>query len=135
MQSANDHNMSDPVLPPPLAATVKKDAISLRTENDRLQEENLSLRQTNDILKRQVEELRSLRDRGLLHDLKAASPEDLYPSEELMDMCARLLPEMHARIDEVLKETEQRKFTVIDRDQVQREPASSNRMQTSNAQV
>lgn len=86
-------------------------------ELEMLTEENAALCRSNERIREEVEELRTLRDRGLLQDLQSASPEGLIPSSELAGMLAQNLTNVFAGIDAVLAETTQRKFTVTDRPQ------------------
>ncbi|VDC02541.1 unnamed protein product [Peniophora sp. CBMAI 1063] len=86
-------------------------------EVEKLTAENAALCRSNERIREEVEELRTLRDRGLLQDLKSASPNGLVPSGELAGLLAQNMANVFAGIDAVLAETAQRKFTVIDRPQ------------------
>ncbi|VDC00269.1 unnamed protein product [Peniophora sp. CBMAI 1063] len=86
----------------------------LKTENETLLAENGVLRGANERLTREIEELRSLRDNGLLQDLSASSPQGLIPSGELAEKLAQNMANVFAGIDAVLEETKQRKFEVFD---------------------
>lgn len=90
-------------------------------ELEALTEENALLCRSNERVRGEVEELRTLRDRGLLQDLKSATPDGLVPSSELTGMLGKNLTDVFAGIDAVLAETAQRKFTIVDRTQ----PATS----------
>ncbi|VDC01757.1 unnamed protein product [Peniophora sp. CBMAI 1063] len=91
----------------------------LRGENGRLEMENNMLRQAKERMDREVDELRALRDQGLLQDLSAATPELLIPSKGLSGILADNMASVFAGIDAVLEETKQRKFTVFDSDRPQ----------------
>ncbi|KZV77113.1 hypothetical protein PENSPDRAFT_645392 [Peniophora sp. CONT] len=113
---------------------LEQDIEALRAENERLEAENAryepfvlsseqrdgeleALTVENAALCRSIERFRTLRDRGLLSDLKNATAEELVPSSELTNLLVKNMGDVFAGIDVVLADTAQRKFTIVDRAQ------------------
>ena len=102
-------------------------AVLLDDEGEKLTAENAALCRSNERFQREVEELRTLRDRGLLNDLKSASQDGLVPSNELMGMLSKNMADALAGIDAVLAEATQQKFTIVDSPQLQASGSLSRR--------